>query len=221
MKRAISMLAAAGMCLWAIAASANTITFTSSGPSAQATFITSANTLSITVNNLTADPGSVAQCLSALFFSITTGQSSGSLTSGSGMERTIATDGTYTDGSIVAAGWALQTGPTWGLDVLASGGSGPRHTLIGGPDNSNVYGSANSSITGNGPHNPFLAGPLTFNLSISGVTVDSSINNVVFQFGTTDGSGQFPPQEVPDGGTTVFLLGLALSGLGLIRRKLS
>jgi hypothetical protein len=33
--------------------------------------------------------------------------------------------------------------------------------------------------------------------------------------------GGTPPQSIPDGGTTALLLGAALSGLGLLRRKLS
>jgi hypothetical protein len=142
------------------------------------------------------------------------------------MERSVADNGTYTDGSTMAAGWVLTAGSSWALDVLAgTGHAGPAHTLIGAPDGSNVYGFANNSITGNGPHNPFLAGPLTFTLSISGLTADSSIKMNYFQFGTQDGSGQVQgtplTQSVPDGGMTALLLGAALSGLVLMRRKLS
>jgi len=35
------------------------------------------------------------------------------------------------------------------------------------------------------------------------------------------GEALLPPQSIPDGGATVLLLGAALSGLGLLRRKLS
>jgi hypothetical protein len=55
------------------------------------------------------------------------------------------------------------------------------------------------------------------------VNPDSSITDIVFSFGTTAGDNVpvNPPRGVPDGGTTVLMLGAALSGLGLIRRKLS
>ena len=55
-----------------------------------------------------------------------------------------------------------------------------------------------------------------------GVNADTLVNDVVFSFGTTPG-GNVPvnPPTVPDGGTTIMFLGAALSGLGLIRRKLS
>ncbi len=227
---ALAVMACASM--MATRGNANTITFdTPSGSTAassgnpvdgEAVFTTSTGQLSITLRNLQSNPTDVSQCLSALGFSITTGQTAGTLGSGSGLARTVNSDHTYTDGSTVAAGWVLSAGSSWSLDVLTgTGHAGPTHTIIGGPNGSNLYANANDSIdhTG-GPHNPFLAGDVTFTLNISGLTAASSINNVVFQFATTDGSDTVNGSPVPDGGTTVLLLGAALSGLGLIRRKL-
>jgi hypothetical protein len=189
---------------------------------AQATFTTGAGTLMITLQNFQNNPTSVIQCVSAIGFTLSSGQTSGSLVSSSGLARTIASNGSYSDGGMVAAGWVLS-GLT--LDVLSGPGhAGPHHTAIGGPDGSNVYSNANNSITGNGPHNPFLAGPITFTLNIAGLTAASDVNSMFFQFGTADGTNRVPgvpPPSVPDSGTTVMLLGAAIAGLGLLRRKLS
>lgn len=222
----IRLCAAVIGCAGLLSASANTITVnTATGPAAQAIFDTGLNSLSITLRNLEKDPADVTDCLSALIFSFASGENSGSLVSGLGMERTIKADGTFSNGSTVAAGWVLS-GTSTGLmlDVLAGfGHAGPKHTIIGDPADSGSYEAANNSITGNGAHNPFLAGDVTFNLTVDGLTEDTILKNVIFQFGTTPGEnrepGDTPP--VPDGGTTVLLLGAAISGLALVRRKLS
>jgi hypothetical protein len=215
--------------LYSSSAHANTITFdTASGATVGgqavnggATFTTGTDTLSITLQNFQNDPTSVIQALSGLSFALSTGQTVGTLTSSSGMERTIASNGSYTDGATVATGWTLSPGFT--LNVLGAP-IGPAHTLVGGPNGSNLYASANGSIGGNGPHNPFLAGPITFTLNIPGVTFDSSVNNVVFRFGTTGGDTSpgvgRTPSSVPDAGTTLILLGIACVGIEGLRRKL-
>lgn len=156
---------------------------------ASASFVTGAGTLSITLQNLLVGQKSVGQNLSDLSFKISTGQTSGSITSSSGLARTVNSNKTYTDGAAVAAGWVLSF-PTGGfhLDVLAgTGHAGPAHTILGAPSADNKYDNANGSIKGNGPHNPFLAGSVTFNLNIPGLTSASSIRDVVFSFGTTAG----------------------------------
>jgi len=234
MNKTFTKLTAAGTCFLAVCASANVITFetpsgsTTSGGAvdAKAIFTTGAGTLTITLENLEADPNDVAQCVSALGFGLTTGQTTASTYSGSAKERTVNGNKTFTDGGVVSAGWILGTsGGGLKLDDLAgSGHAGPAHLLIGGPAGDNKYDNSNGSIKGNGPHNPFLAGDLTFTLNIAGLTSASSINNVWFQFGTTEGQDIVripPPPSVPDGGTTVALLGTALTGLAMLRRKLS
>jgi hypothetical protein len=62
--------------------------------SAQAQFTTSAGELSIELTNLQANPTSVVQNISDLFFTISTGQLSGTLSSSSGTERSVAKNGT-------------------------------------------------------------------------------------------------------------------------------
>jgi hypothetical protein len=156
--------------------------------SASATFVTSADSLTITLTNLQDNPTSIIQNLSDLSFVLSGGQTSGSLTSSSGLERNVALDGTFTDGATVATGWELETsGSGLRLHVLDTA-IGPAHTLIGGPDGSNVYSNANGSIAGNDPHNPFLAGTVTFDLAVLGLTGDSTITSAIFSFGTAEGN---------------------------------
>jgi hypothetical protein len=223
--------AMASACLLALAANANTITYvtpTGSNPGggavdAYATFVTGSGTVSITLGNLEANPTDVAQLISDLSFTLSGGQTSGTLASSSGQEITVNKNpNTYTLGSTVSTGWDL-TGLT--LDVLGSS-TAPSHLIIGPSGSGGLYSDANGSIAGNGPHNPFLNQTATFVIDVSGVTDASSVDSATFSFGTTEGQytvtgtpGQ-PPQSIPDGGTTALLLGAALSSLGLIRRRL-
>jgi hypothetical protein len=155
--------------------------------SAKATFTTSAGQIIVLLENLQADPRSAVQCLSGLTFTVSTGQNSGTLASSSGTERTIAGDGSYSDGGSAPIGWALSTsGSSLKLDLLSTGIS-PTHTIIGPPNGSNAYGNANNSITG-GTHSPFIAQSGTFTINVPGVTATSTITAATFQFNTSPGS---------------------------------
>ncbi len=189
--------------------------------SAKATFTTLANEIKITLTNLQANPTSVVEGLSRLEFTVSTGQTSGTLLSGLGTERTIAGDGTYSDaGSTTAAGWPLFTaGSQLDLDLLGSGGAGPSHVLLGPPNGSNVYSNANGSIAGNGPHNPFLGGTATFDISVPGVTTAlSTISAVTFSFGTSHDSSadNDPGTIVPEPASMSLALTGLLSAAGLV-----
>ena len=229
-------------CATLLAASAGAASFTfSTAPGAtesggnpvdaSAVFMTSGSTLTITLTDLLANPKTVAQLISDLQFGVTIGDTASATQTGTGIgnERTVNGNGTFSNGATgVDAGWILSkpSAHTLLLDVLSGPGhAGPSHLIIGPPGPGNVYGIANGSIAGNGPHNPFLADSATFTLTIPGMSTDTIINNVNFSFGTTAGD-HVPgvpgsPPTIPDGGTTVMLLGGALSGLALIRRKLS
>jgi hypothetical protein len=192
---------------------------------AEADFTVSAGEVNIVLKNLEANPISVIQLISDLSFTLSGGQTSGTMamtTSGSsGQEITVNGDGSSTLGSTVPTGWSL-TGLH--LNVLGTP-TGPSHLIIGPPDGSGNYSNAKGSIAGNGPHNPFLNGSASFTIDIPGLTADETVTGAVFSFGTTDGVNLTPgvpvPPPVPDGGMTVVLLGAAVSGLGLLRRKLS
>lgn len=220
--------------LWALSASAATFTFdTPSGAmvgspgqpvDAEAVFNTSGTTLTITLKDLLVNPTDVAQLLSDLFFHVTIGNTAGASLNNTlsvGQEVSVGAGGVITLGSTAQAGWALDTtlgGNNLHLNVLGTA-IGPAHLIIGPPGGA-TYAAANGSIASNPPHNPFLNGSATFVLNIPGMTADSVVDSATFSFGTTAGV-DVQGTRVPDGGTTVLLLGTALSALGFIRRKLA
>src|SRR5262249_9507552 len=156
-----------------------------------------------------------------LGFTVSTGQTTGgSLTGSAGMERTIASNGTFTDGPIVATGWELDNGQGFPFRVHVLGtGVGPAHTIIGKPDGSNVYSNANGGIAGNGPHNPFLANTVVFDVAITGLPSTAFVSSALFSFGTTEGQnivvnggGPGGGGRVPEPGTIGLLVGMGVSG---------
>jgi hypothetical protein len=198
---------------------------------AAATFVTSADTITITLSNLQANVTSVAQNLSDLLFTTNGGTTtSATLQSSSGTERTIAAGGTFTDGGVVSTGWGLDAGLPAGtihLDDL-NGFAGPAHTIIGPPDGGGVYSNANGGIAGNGPHNPFLAQTALFTLHVPGVTSDTLITSATFSFNTESGDNVpgcvgercTPTTTTPEPATlTLFGSGLAFLGTRLRRKK--
>jgi hypothetical protein len=227
------VMAAAGACLLALTANANTITFvtpagssTGGGPvNAQVTFTTGAGMLDITLQNLQANPTDIAQALSDLSFTLDVSTAGSTLPLSSGQEITVNGNGTTSTGATVPAGWVLSaSGSSVTLDVLSGPGhAGPAHLIIGPAGPGGVYTAANGSIAGNSAHNPFLNQSATFNLVIPTVTVDTTVIGVTFSFGTTSGINVpgVPTTSVPDGGTTALLLGGVLTGLAMLRRKLS
>src|SRR5215472_9023400 len=85
---------------------------------ASAVFTTGSGTVTITLNNLEANPTSVVQNLSDLSFTLSNGATSGTLASSSGMEVTVNGDGTFSTGATVSpTAWKLS-----GLQLTALGG---------------------------------------------------------------------------------------------------
>jgi hypothetical protein len=161
---------------------------------AKVTFTTASNQITVDLENLQADPRSVGQALSGLSFVVPASITGASLTSGSGLQRSIASDGSFTDGSVANAGWELsKSGNQVSLSVLGTP-TAPKHTIIGPPGTVNnvgggsqqLYANGNASITGN-PHNPFLAQLGTFVLNAPGATPSSTISDPIFRFNTSPG----------------------------------
>jgi hypothetical protein len=191
--------------------------------SATATFTVTAGTISITLQNLQANPTSVIQALSDLDFTVGGGSlTSSSLTTSSGQEITVNdnTPGGFTLGSTVPTGWPYSSTATVGtLNDLAAGGAGPTHLIIGPPDASNAYSNANGSIAGNSSHNPFLNQSATFTIGGAGILASTAITAVTFSFGTTSGTdvtGVLVPE--PSALAIAGLGALGFIGYGLRRR---
>lgn len=239
MKRILMRIAVALTALAALGTSANadTVTFftpvgaMSGGQQVDASaYITTGNgTVTISLSNLltATQVRSIAQNLSDLSFTLDTTTSSGSVASSTGTFINVndigsihgaVTTASSTSGSASnLIGWVLaNSGGNYelnGLGALAS----PAQTIIGGTAGSfAAYSSANSSIDGNGSHNPFVQGTGYFVLDIAGVTAATDISNVAFSFGTTPGSTVSAPEP-----SSLVLLGIGLLGLvGLAGRKL-
>ena len=170
--------------------------------SASVSFTTQLDTITVVLTNHQADPKAVAQSLSSLMFTISTGQSSATLTGSVATPRLIAGDDSYSDGTPGDTGWQLREAAGGQLDLFVLDTPvGPAHTIIGPPNGSYVYQNANGSIAGNGPHNPFLAEIAEFELLVPGVTEASTITSVTFGFNTGPGDTITVPEP-----TTVSLL---------------
>lgn len=190
---------------------------------ASATFTISGDTISITLTNLEANPTSVAQALSGLNFTLSTGETSGTLTSSSAQQVTILGNQTFTLGSTAATGWGLNNNVSGGLQLTALGFSGPA-TLLIGPAGGATYSDANGSIAGNNPHNPFLDQTATFTITIAGLSDSATISSATFLFGTDAENTESVP-GVPESPTvtpeptTMLLFGSGLAALGAALRR--
>jgi hypothetical protein len=159
--------------------------------SATASFTVGTGFVTVTLANGLADPKSAGQLLSGLAFTLSSGLTTGTLGSTSANLRTVASGGAFTDLGPASTGWALSQNFNGGffLCVLCTdlGASGPKDLLIGDPAPSGTYASANASIAGNRPHNPFTQGQATFFINVPGATSSDSVNGATFFFSTQAG----------------------------------
>lgn len=200
---------------------------------AQVVFTTSANSLSITLTNLIVNQKSAGQLVSDLFFSLAGSNAAGGTITADGPDALInvpkGAPHTPTSAGSGPSGWTLSfSAGVFHLNGLGAAAFVPSHLIIGAPDGSGNYSNANSSIAGNGPHNPFIDQTATWTISIPGISAGTFVTSATFSFGTTPGDtagggGHCTSgcgENVPDGGTTSLLLGFALTGLGVLRRYL-
>jgi hypothetical protein len=215
------------MVLWVAPVMANSLTINESGVigglSVSGTLIitTGNGFVDIDAYNTTANPLSSLQCISGLDFLLSNGATTGTLSSSSGLERSIfvpppsTQTGTFTDGSVVATNWGLTSLVT-GIKLSALGFISPPNHLIVGPPNSGtgLYSNGNQSIEND---NPLLFGtstaPVHFHVLVNGVTSSTGIFGGEFYWGTNGATVPVPPSAL--------LLGSGLLGLGFLswRRK--
>jgi hypothetical protein len=197
------------------------------GPvAATATFTTSNGVLTIQLTDFLSNPTSVGQLISGLQFDFGPSFPGTPLMTGSSAQEVSIAGGTATLGSVVSTGWGFGSYQSdYLVCVTCPNGMAqhpsaqPSHLIIGpGP-----YGNANSSINGNGPHNPFLNKTATFTIANAGITSSTGISGVTFYFGTSFGCGSpgvpgVPGSSVPEPvGTLLGATGCV--ALFLFRRK--
>jgi hypothetical protein len=160
---------------------------------ASADFTFSSGLISVTITNLLSPAviRSAGQTVSDLSFTLSNAPGTLGATTATGQLANIGANGSVTDVSGSPLRWLGQGPPPPGgqgnfsivgntITLETIGGGQPSQLIL--PSGSS-FPNANASIT-NGMFNPFVIGPATFTLALSGVTAATTVPVATFSFGT-------------------------------------
>ncbi len=230
-----------GLGLSAVSGFATPITFTGSGTdsasgnalSASATFNVVGNDLNITLQNLGAGATQPGDVLTILYFNLNGTPALTPVSAALGSGSSLINPGL--DSGSIGGNWQYKNtsgpgGATAGISTTGIGQFGPTGNF--GTPTAPVDGVGFGIVNGLGSHpngglnRTLVNSSLVFDLILPAGYDLTSITDVGFQYGTsTDepyvaGTTTSQTSSVPDGGATALLLGSALAGMALLRRKL-
>jgi hypothetical protein len=182
------------------------------GPiSGSANFTISAGQIQVVVTNLLSATASLNQGEAVSDVKFTISDAPGALggTTAAGQLVNLDSSGNVTDISGTPDHWISNTTGGFGISgktiTLEAIGNGNSNQMVL-PSSAGPY-NVNPGITS---HNPYVDGPATFTLSLSGVTASTKITAVQISFGTSPDTTLDATQVIPEPST------LAIAGLGTL-----
>jgi hypothetical protein len=198
----------------------------SDGPvAAEAIFETEDGLAIITIRDDLVNTRSAGQLVSGLEFTLGGLTGTSALSSSSADLIQVRSSGSVIDKGAGSTEWAFGTFDG-GLILCAVcpstvlGSAAPSHEIIGpGP-----YSSANSSIDGNGPHNPVLNQVAVFTIENASITSTTTVSGVVFSFGTNFAGSlttvrAIDPVDPAPEPRTYALMGTGVIALAMLSRR--